>query len=78
MKNPRLLYLKYKDHVLFRKADPSLLTPCIRETIGWLIKETEEAFYLVNDKSVHSQTHHPAESGLIILQSDVITRRFLD
>jgi hypothetical protein len=78
MKNPRLLYLKYKDHVLFRKADPSLLTPCIRETIGWLIKETEEALYVVHDKSANLHPHRPVESGLIILQSDVITRRFID
>ena len=31
-----LVYIRYRDHVLFKDVDPSLYRPFIRETIGWL------------------------------------------
>jgi hypothetical protein len=57
--------------------NPSQLGPCIRETIGWLIKETEEALYLSHDKSVH-QTQDKHQSGLVLLKSDIIERQFFN
>ena len=35
----RIVYIRYRDHVLFRNADPSLCRPVTREGVGWVVKE---------------------------------------
>jgi hypothetical protein len=69
-----VFYIKYKDHVLFRNADISLLNPSIREVVGWLEKETEEAVFLCFDRSFHNLPHEvpSMESGLILLKENVL------
>ena len=75
----RLVYVKYVDHVLFRNADPSLLRPCVREVVGWLIRETDEVLYLCHDRAIEPLPFEkPSESGLIILKSDILEKRKID
>jgi hypothetical protein len=70
-----LVYIRYWDHVIFRDSNPSCLRPVIRECIGWLMKENEQAVYILWDRSVKKLPHEriqPRESGLIILKNDII------
>jgi len=70
-----LVYVRYRDHVLFRNADSSLYSPALRETVGWLVKEDGDAVWILWDRSVEPLPHErfPAfESGLVILKNDVL------
>jgi hypothetical protein len=72
----RLIYVRYKDHVLFRNSDPKLYEGSnIRETVGWLMHETNEALFLIHDRSVRPLLNEVRETGLIILKSDIIEIR---
>ena len=74
-----LVYVKYVDHVLFRNADSSLLKPCVREVVGWLIRETNEVLCICHERAVELLPFEkPSESGLIILKSDVREKRRID
>lgn len=70
----KLARVKYMDHVLFRNSDPYLLKPSMREAIGWVIKETDEALWICFDKAYESQSFEKLDpsSGLIILKSDIL------
>ena len=76
----RLVYIRYRDHVLFRNADPSLYRPAIRECVGWVVKENRDAVWVLWDRSVETLPHErtgPEESGLIILKNEVLKMRRL-
>jgi len=69
----RLVHAKYKDHVFFRNANPqSYVNVNIRETIGWLVLETNDYLLLLNDRSVDLLPHEARESGLILIKSDIL------
>lgn len=73
-----LVYVKYSDHVLFRNADSSSLRPCVREVVGWLIRETNEVLYICHERAVELLPFEkPSESGFIVLKSDVLEKRNL-
>ncbi|MFB0523490.1 MAG: hypothetical protein ACETV1_07020 [Candidatus Bathyarchaeia archaeon] len=70
------MYIKYVDHVLFKRTNHSGLNPNVREAVGWLVSETPEAIYIVFDRSVNLLPHEkPSDSGMVILKSDVLERR---
>ena len=72
----RLVYVRYKDHILFRNSNPHLFkSPNIREAVGWLYKETDEALFLTNDRSVEQLPYEKRESGLIISKSNIVEKR---
>jgi len=71
----RLVYIRYRDHILFRNADSRLYQPAIRECVGWVLKENDDAVWILWDRSVEPLPHErvPAsESGLVILKSDIL------
>lgn len=70
----RPVYVRYRDHVLFRNANPSLFQPSIREAYGWLAKEDEEAIWLCLDKPVENLPHEKLDpaTGLVILKDDIL------
>lgn len=71
-----LVYVKYKDHLLYRNTDSRLLNPTLREAVGWLVKENDEALFLCFDRSTRILPHElpSKESGLIILKTDILER----
>jgi len=73
----QLVYVRYRDHVLFHNTDPTLLGPCVREVVGWLARETEDAICLCFDRTVGTLPGElPSKgSGLIILKSDILEGR---
>lgn len=72
--NPRLIYVKYVDHVLFRNANPSQIKPIIREAIGWIVRENDEAIWICFDKQVNEFSYEKTDysSGLIILKNGIL------
>ena len=75
-----IVYIRYLDHVLFRNADPNLYEPAIREAVGWLIKENDEAVWILWERGVERLPHErplPIESGLVIVKSDILEIRKL-
>ena len=76
-----LLYVKYQDHILFRNVNPGFFKePCIREAIGWIIKENDEALWICFDKPVKKLLHKKMDpaSGLLILKSNILEKREIE
>lgn len=72
----RLVYIRYKDHILFKNANPRLYFDIVdREAVGWLIYETDEFLCILNDRSVQPMPNEVCESGFSILKSDIIETR---
>lgn len=76
-----IVYISYFDHLIFRNCDPNLFQPAMRECIGWVVKMSHDAIWVVFDKSTKLMPHEriqPEESGLVILRSDIRKLRRLD
>lgn len=74
------IYVKYLDHILFRNADPDLFKPIPREALGWLIKEDNEAIWILFDKTVEilpSEKFDPS-SGIIILKNNILEMKEIE
>ena len=74
------VHIRYRDHVLFRNTNPSLYGPSIRECVGWIEEENEEAVWVLWDRSVTKLPHERtklAESGLVILKSEILEMKKL-
>jgi hypothetical protein len=77
---PRLLYVRFRDHLRFQNADPKLYRePPVMHGVGWLDYENEHCMILV------SEWHRPVpyerrrdRSGLLILKRDVVEVRELE
>ena len=69
----KLVYVRYRDHILFRNSNPRLYFDVnLRETVGWLIFDSDEFLCISNDRSVSPLPYEACESGLSILKSDII------
>jgi hypothetical protein len=67
------VYIRYKDHVLFKNIEQPLDDAVERETIGWLSKQTDEIMLIEHDRTVpDDQIPSGSGSGLIILKSCII------
>ncbi len=67
------VYVRYRDHVLFKnmKNPPAKAIP--RETIGWLTKETEEVFLIEHDRPVQNQQASSGHcNGVIVLKNSIL------
>jgi hypothetical protein len=76
-----LVVIRYLDHVLFRNTDVSCIRPQLRETVGWLARETPEAVLILWDRSLEKLPHERAEdsaSGLVILRDEIVEMRRLE
>ena len=72
----KLVYIKYRDHILFRNANPKLYFDVnIRETVGWLIFDAETFLCISNDRSVIPLPNEACESGLSLNKSDIVELR---
>src|SRR3990170_7330363 len=67
------VYIRYKDHVLFKNIQQPVEEAMERETIGWLSKENGEIILVEHDRTMPNvQLHGGQGSGLIILKSCII------
>lgn len=76
-----IVIIRYSDHVLFSNADPNLCKPIVRECVGWILKETNEAVWVLWDRSVEPLSHErirTEESGLVLLKSEILRMNRLE
>src|SRR3989337_3364717 len=72
-----VVYVRYKDHVLFRNTKP-IKDAAERETVGWLTQETNELLCVQHDRTVESLNYSSGTaSGLVLLKSCVLKIRVL-
>ena len=72
----KLIYVRYRDHILFRNADPRLYLEIVeREAVGWLIYETDKSLCILNDRSVRPIPNELRESGFSISKPDIVETR---
>lgn len=76
----KLIYIRYKDHVLFQYSNPSFyMKSNIRECVGWLLEETDDAIIILWDKSaINLPNERIAHSGLAIIKSDILVMKEID
>jgi hypothetical protein len=67
------VYVRYKDHVLFKNVEQPIDEAIERETIGWLSKQTDEIMLIEHDRTIpNAQIPSGQGSGVIILKSCII------
>jgi len=73
-----LVYIRYRDHTLFRDVDPAFGCPVIRECVGWLSHENNEFIRLVFERYAVPQSEGAQrETGLAVLKSTILEMRVL-
>lgn len=71
-----VLYIRYKDHVLFRNIAKPIRDAIERETVGWLFREDKELICLQHDRTIESPKHAKGKaSGLLILKDCILEIR---
>ena len=72
------VYIRYKDHVLFKNIQQPMEEAMQRETIGWLSKENSEIILVEHDRTMpNAELCSGQSNGLIILKSCIIEIRKL-
>ncbi|MEJ5328333.1 MAG: hypothetical protein WHU54_08845 [Candidatus Bathyarchaeia archaeon] len=67
------VYVRYKDHVLYKNIQQPIEEAVERETIGWLTKQTDEIMLIEHDRTIpDAQIPSGSGSGLIILKSCIL------
>lgn len=75
-----LIYVRYRDHVLYHRVDPALVKPQFRECVGWLVYECEDYIVMSWDRDADPPTlkgGDPKASGLTLLKRDILELRHL-
>jgi len=73
-----VVYVRYKDHVLFRNTPQPVEGAAERETVGWLTQETDELLCIQHDRTVENPHHSSGTaSGLLLLKSCILEIRML-
>ena len=73
------VYIRYRDHVLYRNTPEALENAAERETMGWLTQENKELICIQHDRTNESlQYASGTASGLILLKSCILEIRALD
>lgn len=70
-----LIYVRYRDHVLYNRSSALAMKPQIREAVGWLIYNCEQYIILSWDRDADPPTLHGNDakaSGLVLLKSDIL------
>jgi len=68
-----VVYVRYKDHVLFKNTPQPVKDAAERETVGWLTQETGDLLCLQHDRTVESPHRSSGTaSGLLLLKSCVL------
>jgi hypothetical protein len=76
-----LVYVRYRDHVLYHRSNPENFSPQTRETVGWLVYESLDYIIVCWDRSAEPPTlkgGDPKASGLVVLKSDVLELKRLE
>lgn len=69
--NPRLVYVKYMDHVFFRNVHTPPTQSVLRETVGWVKKENDEIMLIECDRPILQG--YSGFNGVVIVKNCVVT-----
>jgi len=73
------VYIRYKDHALFRNVDARSQRPIIQEAVGWLDLETEDFVRVLltryRDPKIRDGPAETKATGLVILRSTILEMR---
>ena len=73
-----VVYVRYKDHVLYRNIRNPIEEAVERETVGWLARENGEIVLIEHDRTPRClQLPRGSGSGVIILKSCILELRSL-
>jgi hypothetical protein len=73
-----VVYVRYRDHVLFRDASPDAYQPFVREAVGWLDREDDGCIRLVWERFAEPAPNGATKqraTGLVILKSSILELR---
>jgi hypothetical protein len=72
-----VVYIRYRDHVLFRDAEAGDYKPFVREAVGWFDHENDEFIRLVWERFAEPSQGNARErsTGLVILKSCILELR---
>jgi hypothetical protein len=73
-----LVYICYRDHVLFHRTTPITMKTEIREAVGWLVYDCANYIIICWDRNADPPTlkgGDPKASGLVIIRSDIVELR---
>src|SRR5665647_219253 len=71
----QLIYVRYRDHVLYNRSIAAMMQPQIREAVGWLVYECEHYIILSWDRDARPPTLTGGDakaSGLVLLKNDIL------
>ena len=72
------VYVRYKDHVLFKNIQQPIAEAVERETIGWLTRQNDEIMLIEHDRTIpNAQIPSGQGNGVIILKSCIVEIRRL-
>lgn len=72
------VYIRYKDHVLFKNIQLPIVEAVERETIGWLSKETSEIILVEHDRTrPNVELGSGKSNGLVLLKCCILEIRKL-
>ncbi len=69
------VYVRYRDHVMFARTSPDIMSPQTRERIGWLVYDGSDYVIVVSDRDSGPATLKGGDSkadGLVILRSCIL------
>ncbi len=67
-----VVYVRYKDHVLFKNLQQPIEEAIERETLGWLAKENSDIILVEHDRTIQNLTGSGQCNGLVILKSCIL------
>ena len=72
----KVVFVRYRDHVIFNRSSALVMQPQTREAVGWLIYEAQSYIIISWDRDAGPPTLHggdPKASGLVLLKSDIVS-----
>ncbi|MEM2130628.1 MAG: hypothetical protein QXZ70_08540 [Candidatus Bathyarchaeia archaeon] len=73
-----VVYVRYKDHVLYRNIRDPIEEAVERETVGWLTRDNGDIILIEHDRTPQClQLPRGSGSGVIILKSCILELRCL-
>ena len=72
-KNFTLTYVIYLDHVEYRNCNSKTIRPVVRESVGWISSEDDNAICICSDRSPKLfKDIQNKESGFLILKNNIL------
>jgi hypothetical protein len=71
----RLVHVRYLDHAIFLNQPSKKIEPTVRETVGWLVEESEEYLKIVWDRGTKQRpfsTTKDRDAGIVLVRQLVL------